>query len=644
MSDSFSLPLRPLTEKPERPDPLPVEIAQINAQYGSFREVTEDSLRAKIEADKDKDPWAEEESDNASGDEDTKERLDQLYKRRVAIIEFANQAHAEASFALDFISLLLSKHNPRQAEMSMSPYLKQNAPLGSLNAEIINPPPKPDSAIKDTKTVSRGWRLQNFSAAANKLLDSANRLETEVTSETRYWNEVLAVKEKGWKVCRLPRERQALGVQYGFLEATPIFRDRGLAALRRTNDGSLILDKGLVPHKMRTVRVRVKSHGRVTGCSKSQPVSDEAESIESRILQARDTLYEEELFHELVREARILGSQGVTTRQNLVQFPVSEEQDVLLDLVDDDQASLAEDEAVSSNEHDVVADALAHSIRILLAYSHRQNLRRRTQPPPPLNPKRRQTPEYQILRPVMAYLQHSSHVRWVESLLKDLHQVLKTAGYACGFTAIPFSSLSLKRANSALPKVESLVQEFLLPYESIFSGQLLTPQSSFRVKVRTNVVSPPLGTHYEISVNIPQYPDVRPPNRIGLQEEAAFVIVHFVLLDIVTAITQATNTPMDGIKQEKGRLLTWEATYPHNGELLALSSTGECKKMKVRLSRSELTVQVYSARVTDGFGHLAVDKTPAMRSQTWKSDGTTGESSLIDFVTEVSKEGPPTLV
>lgn len=638
MSDSFSLPLRPLTEKPERPDPLPVEIAQINAQYGSFREVTEDSLRAKIEADKNKDPWSEEESDNASGDEDTKERLDQLYKRRVAIIEFANQAHAEASFALDFISLLLSKHNPRQAEMSMSPYLKQNAPLGSLNAEIINPPPKSDSAIKDTKTVSRGWRLQNFSAAANKLLDSANRLETEVTSESKYWNEVLAVKEKGWKVCRLPRERQALGVQYGFLEATPIFRDRGLAALRRTNDGSLILDKGLIPHKMRTVRVRVKSHGRVTGCSKSQPVSDEAESIESRILQARDTVYEEELFHELVREARILGSQGVTTRQNLVQFPVSEEQDVLLDLVDNDQASLVEDEAVSSNEHDVVADALAHSIRILLAYAHRQNLRRRTQPPPPLNPKRRQTPEYQLLRPVMAYLQHSSHVRWVESLLKDLHQVLKSAGYACGFTATPFSSLSLKRANNALPKVESLVQEFLLPYESIFSGQLLTPQSSFRVKVRTNVVSPPLGTHYEVLVNIPQYPDVRPPNRIGLQEEAASVIVHFVLLDIVTAIAQAKHTPMDGIKQETGRLLTWEATYPHNGELLALSSTGECKKMKVHLSRNELTVQVYSARVTDGFGHLAAGKTPAMRSQTWKSDATTGESSLIDFVTEVSKE------
>lgn len=100
----------------------------------------------------------------------------------------------------------------------MSAFLKQVAPLGSLNAEIVEPPPKSEAAVQDVKTVSRGWRAQNFNAAANKLLNSATRLEEEVASETKYWDEVLAVKEKGWKVCRLPRERTALGVQYGFLE------------------------------------------------------------------------------------------------------------------------------------------------------------------------------------------------------------------------------------------------------------------------------------------------------------------------------------------------------------------------------------------------------------------------------------------
>lgn len=124
----------------------------------------------------------------------------------------------ETVFALDFVSLLLSKQVPRQAETSMSAFLKQVAPLGSLNAELVRPPPKPESTAKDISMVSRGWRIQNFNGAANKLLQAAFRLETEVTSETRYWNEVLTVKSKGWKISRLPSERQALGVQYGFLE------------------------------------------------------------------------------------------------------------------------------------------------------------------------------------------------------------------------------------------------------------------------------------------------------------------------------------------------------------------------------------------------------------------------------------------
>ena len=132
----------------------------------------------------------------------------------------------EAMFALDFVSLLISKHAPRQAETSLSTYLKQVAPLGSLNAEVVNPPPKPDAAINDTKAVSRGWRLRSFNAAANKLLSAATRLEEEVGVETKYWAEVLAVKDKGWKLCRMPRERQTLGVQYGFLEGQLLYCQR----------------------------------------------------------------------------------------------------------------------------------------------------------------------------------------------------------------------------------------------------------------------------------------------------------------------------------------------------------------------------------------------------------------------------------
>lgn len=89
MADSFALPLRVVAETQEHPDTLPVEIAQINNQWGSFREVNEDVLQAKIieEQERNGAPPADNESEDA--DLDTTERREQLYKRRAEITQFA---------------------------------------------------------------------------------------------------------------------------------------------------------------------------------------------------------------------------------------------------------------------------------------------------------------------------------------------------------------------------------------------------------------------------------------------------------------------------------------------------------------------------------------------------------------------------
>jgi mediator of RNA polymerase II transcription subunit 17 len=89
MADSFNLPLRPILEKNDRPDTLPVEIAQINNQWGSFRDVNEEVLRNKIAEEKDKDELDEDSESEDVTDLDSTERLEQLYKRRADITQFA---------------------------------------------------------------------------------------------------------------------------------------------------------------------------------------------------------------------------------------------------------------------------------------------------------------------------------------------------------------------------------------------------------------------------------------------------------------------------------------------------------------------------------------------------------------------------
>jgi mediator of RNA polymerase II transcription subunit 17 len=54
----------------------------------------------------------------------------------------------------------------------------------------------------------------------DSILASASRLEKEIELETRYWQQVLAVSENGWSVCRLPNEKHTLGVRFGFSEGT----------------------------------------------------------------------------------------------------------------------------------------------------------------------------------------------------------------------------------------------------------------------------------------------------------------------------------------------------------------------------------------------------------------------------------------
>lgn len=402
------------------------------------------------------------------------------------------------------------------------------------------------------------------------------------------------------------------------MAATPIFRDRGLAALRRTDDGSLFLDKGLVPAKAKGVRVRVKHGSRIVGCSKVCRPPEVAESIESRILQARDTVFEEELFYEMMREARILGNQGVTTRQNLVEVPVSGEQEILLDLVDWDQDH--DPEVAASGEQDIFADAVAHSIRILLAYAHRQNLWRRTQPPPPSTPKRRPVPEYHILRPIMAYLQHKSHLAWLESFMEDMRNVLESAGIKCEFHAAQFSSIGTLQPSIQVPKVEALARVFLAPFESTFSGTLVDTQSSFQVRLRTSPVIPPVGTFYDISFKHPPFPDVLSPGRVALQDEVASMITHYCLLDIVSAIAQKSD------KQGTGDI-SWETLFPHHGQLR--DPTDDRRKMIVSLSREELSIKAHFLALGEGYG----SKPPKM-SETWPGES---RQSLAEFVSHASQ-------
>lgn len=120
--------------------------------------------------------------------------------------------------ALDSVSLLLSKEMPVQASTTMSPMLREYVGIGTLGAEKLAAPNTTAAGRQDHKLVQTGWKLDDISRTADSVLSSAARLQKEISLETKYWAEVLAVSERGWSVSRLPHERHTLGVTFGFSE------------------------------------------------------------------------------------------------------------------------------------------------------------------------------------------------------------------------------------------------------------------------------------------------------------------------------------------------------------------------------------------------------------------------------------------
>lgn len=383
----------------------------------------------------------------------------------------------------------------------MSPHLKQFIKPGTLAMDVWHnvPPNKDQEKVDDT--IARGWRMQSLQASADSLLGAATRLKENVRKETHYWEQVLSVSDKGWSVSRLPREKHNLGVRFGFLEALGEFRDRGLAALRSDEDGNVLLDKG-VGNNSKVLRVRIQKGNDIVGVSQMPSVSAESESaLEARIRHARDSLYEEELFHEIIRESRSLSSYGVDMRESTIRLPTrssstlsppaSEAHEVLIDLI-----PLSEIETKSQKKlpEDAWAQAIALALRLFLSYTHRERLIRRSELPSPMSSARKETPVASIMRPVLTLLQHRSVLADIDAYLERIRKLLDTASVDTSIETAAFDPALLRSAE----KIDTLMQRGLAPLHSRMKISLeiahLPEVLDFGIEVRTSISPPAFGS------------------------------------------------------------------------------------------------------------------------------------------------------
>ncbi len=267
----------------------------------------------------------------------------------------------------------------------------------------------------------------------------------------------------------------------------------------------------------------------VIGTSSTSTTGVTDEPLEQLIRKARDSLFEEELFHEMSREMRLLLPYDAETRDHTICLPaspsdpslrqVSSSQDrkILIDLIPAGVTMAAQ-----ANTEDELANVIALSLRILLCHAHRKKLQRRSQIPPPLTDQPRPTIPSMILRPLINHFQHHDVIAAVHTFVRSTTTVLKSAGLEMSFDIttdlairdFPKSIVSTTTQQGSLSAVDKFLDSLTGELNSTTTISLPThPRNNrssevLKIDLRTNHSPPVFGTEY--TVHIPASAGIAP--------------------------------------------------------------------------------------------------------------------------------------
>lgn len=273
------------------------------------------------------------------------------------------------------------------------------------------------------------------------------------------------------------------------------------------------------------------------------PLVDD-KTLSQRLLRARNSLFDEELYHELNREARNLVSQEVRSMGGHVKIPYDGDSQLEISLVDIE----IERPTHASEQDSPIPAAIATALRLLLSDAHRQNLQRRSQPPPPITETPTARPLYSLLRPILEIIQHQSMRNKVQSGFESLRIALLSADLAFA-VAETSSSLGFDRGSDSFPSApstaETLVKRLVRPHHSQVKLSLPN-KTTLLLDIHTSVFPPTYGTSFQLTTSsTPESAVADMPHGMHFQtiEKLRKHLWYVTSLDIVAALLQSGSVP-----------------------------------------------------------------------------------------------------
>ncbi len=638
--------LQPRTAQRRGPQSITDFVQRINAQEGGFRTLDAADIQRRIDnpgdngPDTDIDMTGDAEADAHDDDAESDTNADgpkDVVAAREELLRAIHQTSQTSMFALDFVSLLLSKETPATAVTTFSPGLRDMVGIGTLGATMLDAPTTlTQSRVPDNKMVAIGKRLMDLNKAADTALAASKRLQREIGSETKYWSEVLGVSEAGWQTFRLPHERHTLAVQFGFPNTAPELKDSGIGPLRRAKDGSVRLEHGRMGGGSERVQVRILENGVVVGKSSPPQRLPPDAPLEARVKESRDTAFAQELFHEISREGRNKLDRFIQMGDSAAAYALDDKTTINIRLVGPSE----EGATAAPTPQDTVANELCTILGLLLSNSHRTNDLRRSDP----TAVKGQTPSYHLLTPLVNYYKYDQAVQGCAQSLSSLVATLRGAGLAASVT---MKEPALVTPPPPAPPSSALATLLLRPPMAQFD-LTITPTARMRILLRS---APLAGAIFSVSL-LPAL-QLQPPNPAvnpladldpptGEEYTDLDNLLAYIHGTVPRAIASAFFELVAGIKApgasaegEEGAALMW-GMDDDNGGIIDLETGGEYG-VRFRVEEDEET-GVVSLAVDGDFVEGMVGEAGKKVNRTWVWPGA-GEM-LGSVVEGVLRNGP----
>lgn len=395
-------------------------------QRKNFLSVTEQGLLREINQD---DIEIDEEEEEEIPDST---ETDKIHNLKLELNKNINVALNETSLALDLVSLLISSTKPNLAKTTISPHLSKTVPLGSFHTDRLSSQDNPPTD-KDVNVIGQGWKFESLDKIKNLFKTKQEELLGQIRKEKVFWDDINRVLNNDEVLLKMrdPIDNsKAIGVKYGYGDSGSSYHDKGIAVLRRNGKSGEVSfapmsesNNKLTNKVFKYVRVKILSkvddEFMLTGQSKFKLDLDISDRLIKDIEKARFFIFEEDLFYQLIREARTLINYNVSIISDKIIIEINQ-QIIEIEAIqyDENEEEIDRDEESKRDNHK--CQLILTYLKIMLCGYFKYNLNLKQKIPTNFTKFKQNNSHPLILRPFIGHIKHESNVNLLESMMNKI--------------------------------------------------------------------------------------------------------------------------------------------------------------------------------------------------------------------------------